>query len=163
MDKKDLQILSAISELGTGSPERIQEKTDIPKSTVHYRITKLQEAGVIEDDLYSIDLSSIGLEITLISEVSAEYEEGYHTEVGDELSQIEGVNKVYFMMGDTDFVVISKLADRNMVEELIADFEEIDGVNRTNSQFVITTVKDTTNPIAAYSSEALTSMVSETE
>lgn len=163
MDKKDLQILSAISEIGSGSPERIQEETGIPQSTVHYRITKLREEDVIEDDLYSIDLSDVGLEITLISEVSAEYQEGYHTDVGDELSRIEGVNKVYFMMGDTDFVVISRLTDRNMVEELIANFEAIDGVKRTSSKFVISTVKDATNPIEGYSSEALTGMVTDSD
>lgn len=161
MDEKDVRILSAISCLGTGSPESIHEQTGIPKSTVHYRLNKLKEQGVIEDDLYSVDLSAVGLEITLITEVHAQYQEGYHTAVGEKLGQIEGVNKVYFMMGDIDFVVISKLTDRDMVQDLVTSLEAIDEVHRTSSQFVITSVKELTNPLAAYPAESLTEICSD--
>lgn len=163
MDEKDVRILSAISELGSKSPERIREETGIPKSTVHYRIAKLRERGVIEDGLFSVDLSAVGVELTVITEVMAEYREEYHAAVGEELRRVEGVNKVFFMMGDTDFVVISRLTDRSMVEELVSSFESIEGVTRTSSKFVITTVDDPTNPISAYSEEALTELLAETE
>lgn len=161
MDEKDVRILSAISRLGTGSPEPIHEQTGIPKSTVHYRLSKLKERGIIEDDLCSIDLSAVGLEITLITEVYAQYQEGYHSAVGEELSRIEGVNKVYFMMGDTDFIVISKLTGRDMVQDMVTSFEAIEEVQRTSSQFVVSSVKELTNPLAAYPEDALTAMCSD--
>ncbi|MFB6121840.1 MAG: Lrp/AsnC family transcriptional regulator [Haloferacaceae archaeon] len=142
MDEKDIRILAAIAEEATGSPEKIREKTGIPTSTVHYRINQLREKGVIKNDLFDIDLEQLGLSITLISEVWAEFEEGYHNDVGERLADVEGVNQVYFTMGDTDFVVISHVANRGMVEGLVEDFEAIDAVNRTSSKFVITTVKD---------------------
>lgn len=155
MDKRDLEILKAIAELGTGSPEAIQEETGIPKSTVHYRINKLREDGVVENDLFDLDLDAVGLPITVISEVDASYEESYHDRVGRELGDIEGVTQVYFTMGDTDFVVIARLTDREMVEELIEAYESIEEVVRTSSKFVITTVKDETNPLKEFSSDTL--------
>ncbi|QIO24811.1 Lrp/AsnC family transcriptional regulator [Haloarcula sp. JP-L23] len=161
MDETDIRILSAVSDIGTGSPESIHDETGIPKSTVHYRLNKLKEQNVIEDELYSVDLSAVGLKITLITEVSAQYQEGFHTAVGEKLSALEGVNKVYFMMGDIDFIVISKLADRDMVEDLVTRLETIDEVHRTSSQFVITTVKDTTNPLTAYPEDSLTALCSD--
>ena len=51
MDERDIRLLKAISDLGTGSPERLHEETDIPVSTIHYRLNNLREAGVITNDL----------------------------------------------------------------------------------------------------------------
>jgi len=155
MDRRDLEILKAIAEAGTGSPERIQELTDIPKSTVHYRLNKLKEQGVITNDLYDLDLTKVGLNITVISEVMATFEKGYHDTVGEQLGEIEGVNQVYFTMGDTDFIVIARLTDREMVERLVEDYEAIEEVERTSSKFVITTVKDEPNPLNDYELETL--------
>lgn len=149
MDEKDLRILKAIATLRSGSPDKISDHIDIPKSTVHYRLEKLQERGVI-NDVFDIDLNKAGLTLTLITEVWAEYESEYHKQVGDKLSSIQGVNQVYFTLGDTDFILVSHLPSREMVEELITDFEEVDEVTRTSSKFVITTIKNEPNPINDY-------------
>jgi len=90
MDERNIRILQAVADLGTGSPDEISEYTDIPKSTVHYRLTKLKEDGIVTDDLFDVDLEKLGLEITVISEVIAEYEEQYHDEVGKKLAAVEG-------------------------------------------------------------------------
>jgi DNA-binding Lrp family transcriptional regulator len=93
--------------------------------------------------------------VTLVTEVYAEFEEGYHEEVGEELSAIEGVNQVYFTLGETDFVVVSHLASREMVQRVVEDFESISGVRRTNSTFTIQTVKHEPNPLADFELETL--------
>lgn len=156
MDEKDIAILTAVSKLRTGSPEEISDETSIPKSTVHYRLEKLRNEGIIENDLFDLDLTKVGLNITVISEVSAEYKQGYHDEVGEKLAEIEGVNQIYFTMGDTDFVVIAHLADRGMVEGLIESYERIDEIERTSSKFVIKTIKDEPHPLNDFELETLT-------
>jgi DNA-binding Lrp family transcriptional regulator len=142
MDEKDIQILKAAVANGTNSPDKIHEHTDIPKSTVHYRLNQLQKSGVVENDLLELDLSKLELSITIISEIYAEFSEGYHEEVGQQLAEIEGVNQVYFTMGDTDFVVIGHVTDRAMVESIIEAYESTEGIQRTSSKFVIATVKN---------------------
>jgi DNA-binding Lrp family transcriptional regulator len=155
MDEKDLRILTAIAREETGSAERIEAATGIPKSTVHYRLQQLRENGVIRNGLYDVDLDKLGLSITLISEVWAEFEEGYHETVGEKLAAVEGINQVYFTMGETDFVVIAHVANRSMVEDLVESYEAIDEINRTSSKFVITTVKDEPNPLNDFALETL--------
>lgn len=142
IDERDVEILLAIAEEKTRSTETIHEATGIPKSTVHYRIKSLEEEGVITNDLLELDLAKIGLELTVISEVWAEFDEGYHDEVGRKLSDIEGVNQVFFTMGDTDFVVIARLSSRDTVVDLVEEYEAIDEIQRTSSKFVITTIKE---------------------
>lgn len=155
MDKKDIRILYTALNEKKSSPERIAEATGIPKSTVHYRLEKLREDDVIKNDLLEVDLNSLGFSLRVISEVYAEYDEGYHEAVGEQLSEIEGVNKVYFTMGDTDFIVVATLSSRDMVEQLVAEYEAIDAVDRTSSKFVISTVKENQYPLTDFELETL--------
>jgi DNA-binding Lrp family transcriptional regulator len=155
MDERDLRILTAIAELETGNTGAIHEETGIPESTIYYRLNNLRNEGIIENDLYDIDWSKLGLNITVIAEVHATYEEEYHTRVGEKLSDVEGVSQVYFTMGETDFLVIAHLADREMVERLIGDFEAIEEVSRTQSTFVVTTIKDEPRLLKNYDLETL--------
>jgi Lrp/AsnC family transcriptional regulator, leucine-responsive regulatory protein len=95
--------------------------------------------------LLEIDREKSGLEITIISEVWAEFGEGNHGQIGKKLAEINGVNQVYFTMGDTDFMVISRLKSRNMVKGLVEEYESIDEISRTSSKFAITTIKEDTS------------------
>lgn len=155
MDERDLRILAAVAELGTGNVETLHEKTGVPTSTIHYRLEKLKESGVIVNDLLDIDLQKAGFRLTLISEVVAEYGKLTEGQIGERLGSIEGVNKVYFTLGDVDFVLIAHLTDRSMVERLVEDYESIPEISRVSSKFVITTIKDEPNPINDYSLETL--------
>ena len=155
MDERDVAILKAIADLGTGSPDRLQEETDIPVSTIHYRLNNLREDGIIENDLYDYDHEALGLGVTVIIEVLADYD-GTSDAVQEELFDIEGVTQVFFTMGETDFIVIARLPDSDSVEGLIADFESIPEVDRTNSTFVVSTLRDEPRAPATYDLETLT-------
>ena len=154
MDERDVRLLKAIADLGTGSPERLHEATDIPVSTIHYRLNNLRDAGVLTNDLYDVDLDAVGLGVTVMIEVLADYEDSYET-FGDRLREIEGVSQVYFTMGETDFIVVAHLPSSDSVERLISEFEAIEGVERTNSTFVIDTLQDSTRVLESYGLETL--------
>ncbi|WP_435335506.1 Lrp/AsnC family transcriptional regulator [Haloarchaeobius sp. TZWWS8] len=154
MDERDVRLLKAIAELGTGSPERLHEETGIPVSTIHYRLKNLKEDGIVENDLYDIDLDAFGLDVTVIIEVLADYS-GPHTEMSSQLREIEGVTQVFSTMGETDFIAIAKLGDSDMVGRLIRNFEEVPDVERTNSTYVIDTLWDDSRGLRSYSLETL--------
>lgn len=156
-DHKDLRILLAMADLGTSSSDEIHEETDIPKSTVHYRIKRLEDEGIVDDVLLDVDRESLGLSLTVVSEVLAEYQEGYHEQVGSKLAALNGVNQVYFVMGDTDFIVISHLPTHDMVKDLVEGYEAIDEVQRTSSKFVIQTVKSGGSVVQDWEPQALMS------
>ncbi|WP_049924958.1 Lrp/AsnC family transcriptional regulator [Halopiger goleimassiliensis] len=141
MDERDVRLLKAISELGTGSPERLHEETGIPVSTIHYRLSNLREEGIIENDRYDVDLEKLGLGVTVIVEVHADYQGSYET-FADRLLTVEGVTNVFFTMGETDFIVVARLSGSDMVERLVAEFEQLEGVERTDSTFVISAIEE---------------------
>jgi len=104
-----------------------------------------KEDKIIKNEICEIDPTKIGLPITVITEVWADYDESHYETVGNELRQIEGVSQVYFLMGDTDFIVISRLTSRETVKDLIKEYEAVDGIKRTSSRYVISTIKDSVN------------------
>jgi DNA-binding Lrp family transcriptional regulator len=154
MDDRDVRLLKAISELGTGSPERLHEETDIPVSTIHYRLNNLREAGVIENDCYDLDLDALGLGVTVILEVLTDYS-GSHEAVADDIEAIEGVTQLFSTMGETDYVAIARLHDGDDVGRLIRDFETVDAVERTNSTYVIDELHEDARALGSYSMETL--------
>jgi DNA-binding Lrp family transcriptional regulator len=154
MDERDVRLLKAISDLETGSPERLHDETGIPISTIHYRLNNLREDGVITNDLYDINLEKAGLGVTVVIEVLTDYS-GSYEDVGDQFADIEGVTQVFFTMGETDFIVIAHLSGPEMVERLVSDFESLDIVERTNSTYVISTLYDSHRAFQSYSLETL--------
>jgi DNA-binding Lrp family transcriptional regulator len=154
MDDRDVRLLKAISELGTGSPELLHDETGIPVSTIHYRLNNLREDGVVTNDLYDVDLEAVGLDVTVVLEVYTTYD-GSYEDVADQINAVEGVTQTYFTMGETDFVVVARLPDSDEVERLISDFEALDPVDRTNSTFVIDRQKDSQRALESYSLESL--------
>ncbi|AEN06265.1 transcriptional regulator, AsnC family [halophilic archaeon DL31] len=160
MDERDVRLLKAISDLGTGSPERLHEETDIPVSTIHYRLNNLRDEGIIENDLYDLNLQKLGMGVTVVLEVLADYS-GSHESLSERLLAVEGVTEAYFTMGETDFVVVARLSDSDDVERLIRAFEDIEEVDRTNSTFVIRSLRDGQRPLESYSLESLVDMLAE--
>ena len=156
MDERDIRLLKAISDLGTGSPERLHEETDIPVSTIHYRLNNLREAGIIQNDLYDIDLEEVGLDVTVLVKLLTDYH-GTHHDFEEKILEVEGVSQAYFTMGETDFVVVAHLPDRELVEQLITDLERIDEVRGTNSTFVVSTLRHSSRAFENYELETLLS------
>jgi Lrp/AsnC family leucine-responsive transcriptional regulator len=154
MDEKDIQILKALEDLETTSTEAASEATGIPLSTIHYRLNNLRDAGIVINDRLDLDLDGFGLGVTILVEVFTKDDQS-HTESGQVIAGIEGVTKVFFTMGSTDFIALARLPDSDSVERLIADFEELNEVARTDSTFVIERELDSHYPLQNYSSESL--------
>ncbi|MDR9411988.1 MAG: Lrp/AsnC family transcriptional regulator [Haloquadratum sp.] len=154
MDIRDLTLLKTIADHRTGSPERLHELTDIPLSTIHYRLNNLRDAGVITSDLYDIDPEAAGFEVTILIEVLTDYS-GSHHDFEQTLLAVPGVTQVYFTMGETDFIIIAQLPSVDEVEATITSVETIEGIRRTDSTFVISTLRSAHSPMAAYPLESL--------
>ncbi len=154
MDEKDIQILKTLADLETTSTEAVSDATGIPLSTVHYRLNNLREDGVIANDRLDVDLDAFGFGVTVIVEVLLKDDEP-HGESGRAIADIEGVTKVFFTMGSTDFVALARLPDSDSVERLVSDFEALEEVARTDSTFVIERELDSRSPLRQYDEQTL--------
>lgn len=155
LDDKDIKILRCIDELGNSNIDEIAKMINISRSTIHYRLKKYKEAGVIKRSLVEIDPVELGLDITAVILVNAAYEKIYAEELGERLSKVPGVTSVYYVLGGVDFIVICKAKDREDLKRILKDLNSTEGVIRTGTHFVASTIKEEKRVLVNYPQEML--------
>ncbi len=154
LDETDLEIIGRVEDDFDVSLETLADNLDLSKSAVHYRLNKLKDSGVIQGVTADIDPLSIGLEMVAITDVSVTHESGYSENIGEELNELNGVEQVYYTMGDVDFVVVSRVQTRDQLNDLIDQIVAVDGVNETSSKFVMQEFESKRSTVANLSDEA---------
>jgi Lrp/AsnC family transcriptional regulator, leucine-responsive regulatory protein len=141
-DEVDMKLLAFIEDDFDVSLDKLSDELELSKSAVHYRLNKMKESGVINGITADLNPEPFDLDMVAITEVSVTHEKGYSTDIGNKLVDIKGVEQVYYTMGDVDFMVLTRVQDRNRMNEIIDQMVAIDGVNETSSRFVMDEVKN---------------------
>lgn len=152
-DETDLELLEAIEADFDVSLDTLASKLGFSKSTIHYRLKKLRESGIIEGVTADLNPVPFGLNMVAITEVSVTHEHGYSESVGAGLAALDGVEQVYYTMGDVDFVCISRVQDRSQMNNVIEDMVAIETVNETSSRFVMDEISTSPKFMANLSDE----------
>lgn len=159
LDETDLAILKRVEKNSDVNLEELSETLDLSKSAIHYRLKKLKESEVITSVSADIDPIALGMTLLVITEISVVHESGYAADIGEALSEIDGVYQVFYTMGDTDFIVHSRVQNRSQMNDLIDAIVGIDGVNETSSTFVMQEIKTGSQTIANMSDEMIESVL----
>lgn len=155
LEEKDIEILRCIDEDGSCNLDEISQRTQISRSTVHYRLKKFEKMGLVKGTFVEIDPSALGLDITTVTLVNASFENRTAEDVGNKISSIQGITTVYYVLGDFDFIVVSKAKDREDLKRLLKEMHSIDGVIKTGSHFVASTIKEEKRVLANYNESTL--------
>lgn len=158
-DEITLKLLRCVESDFDVSLDVLSEKLGLSKSAVHYRLNKLKDSGVIRGVTADLDPLSLGLNMVAITEISVRHEQGYSEDIGTSLAGVDGVEQVYYTMGDIDFVVISRVQDRSQMNNLIDEIVAIDGVNETSSRFVMDEVQTSPKVMPCVSKSAEESLL----
>lgn len=137
LDEVDIELLRCVESDFDVSLDVLSDELELSKSAIHYRLNKLKENNVIQSVTADLDALSLGLDMVAITEVTVQHEQGYSEDIGTALAAIDGVEQVYYTMGDVDFVTISRVQDREQMNDVIDEMVAIDGVNETSSRFVM--------------------------
>lgn len=158
LDKKDFKILRWLDREGDIDVDEVSDELGISTSTVYYRLDKYRKQGILSGTVSKIDAHELGLELTAITEIRSTYGPGYD-EIGDELTDISGVQTVYFMLGDKSFTIIAHLRDHDHLQEYIDDIIHTDGVEHSSTQVVLQTFKDESRLLVNYDDEDLEALI----
>jgi DNA-binding Lrp family transcriptional regulator len=142
LDEIDAEIIKILQEDCRLSLEHIASKLQVPKSTIHYRVKRLEEEGIIEGYHAKINFEKLGKDFLTITLVRAKYEQGYHEKVGQKICAVPGVWGVYFVFGENDFIVLARSKNR---EDYLRKLEIIMGmpeIERTNTLIVAKVLKE---------------------
>lgn len=159
LDEVDLELLERIEDDFDVSLDTLAEELDLSRSAVHYRLEQLRERGVVEGVTADLDPTAFGLDMVAITEVSVTHEEGYAENIGTELAGIDGVEQVYYTMGDVDFVVVSRVQNRSQMHDVIESMVAVDGVDETSSRFVMDEIQTRPQVAPVLSAESRSALI----
>ena len=142
LNKLDIQILRLLQKNSRQPLEKMSQELCVPKSTIYYRIGKLEQDGVIEGYYSKINPSKLGLDFTAIILIRAKLGPQFHKKLGKVLAQIPGVSTVFFLFGEIDFFVIVRARNRADFFLKIEKLYNIPEIERANSVIVAKIIKD---------------------
>jgi Lrp/AsnC family leucine-responsive transcriptional regulator len=142
LDETDTRILEILQKDCRTPLEQIADKLGIPKSTVHYRIKRLEAEKIIEGYYAKVDATKLGKNFVTITFIRTKYGPSYHEKVGEMLAQIPGVWAAYFVFGETDFVVLARSDNSKDFMEKLERVMKMQHIERSSTQVVAKIIKE---------------------
>lgn len=145
LDDKDRRILEALRDNAKETTKAIAEKTGIPRTTVHDRITKMEDRGVIKKYTVIPDYEELGEHTTAFVFLSYDSRDGIAQEdVAQALSEMEGVYEVHMISGDWDMLAKVRGESVEAIGDLVIQrLRRLGGVGKTLTCSVFRTWKET--------------------
>jgi len=144
LDEKDSSILGQLIEDSRRTTKAIAKDLDIPRATVHDRIVKMEQKGVIRRYTAVPDYVQLGLGVSAFILVQFEPESGMsQRDTADEIATISGIFEVHMISGEYDMLLKVRGADMEDIGKLVIDrLRDVKGVARTLTCAVFSTVKE---------------------
>ncbi|MBM3200556.1 Lrp/AsnC family transcriptional regulator [Candidatus Woesearchaeota archaeon] len=143
MDDKDWKIIGILKEHGDYTTRQIAKKTLLPPTTIHNRIKKLKEEGIIKKFTIELDNSKIGKSFVAYIMVSASLavlKQKHKTQydLADEIRKLAFVERADIVSGGTDLIVVIRVKDVEEFDKiLLGKLQIIEGIEKTQSLIVI--------------------------
>jgi len=143
IDEKDAKILEILKEHAEYTTRQIAKKTLLPTTTIHNRIKKLKEGGIIKKFTVELDHSKIDkgfLVYVLISASIEKLKEKKKTQydLAKELRRMPFIERADIVSGGTDLVAIVRVKDVEEFDKiLLGKIQLLDGIQNTQSLIVI--------------------------
>lgn len=142
IDPTDRAILALLQEDARMSNAEIGRRVELATSTVHQRIRKLEEQGVIEGYTCRVNPRAVGFELAAF--VRIQTSEGARSdEITPRLKRIPEVLEVHRVVGEDCFFAKVRVPGPDELAALLDDtLQRIPGVAGTRTTIVLQTVKE---------------------
>ena len=143
LDKNDLKIIEALKENSSLSTQKISKKTNIPITTVHNRIKKLEKEGVIEGYTVKLNNKKIGKTITAYIMITVDYKllqqlKISQYELARKLKASPAVEDAAMITGAGDIIIKVGVKDIDDLNQFVTiELRNIKGVEKTQTAVVL--------------------------
>ena len=142
LDETDRRVLTMLQRDCRVPLQEVAEVLRVPKSTVHYRIRKLEQDGIVDGYHAKVNASRLGYDYLAVVLVRAKYGPRYHEKLGRMLAKISGVSAVYYVLGEIDFIVLIRAKDRDDYMHKLTQMSSMADIERTSTQIVAKVMKE---------------------
>ena len=133
IDNIDLKILALLSEDAKIPYTEIAKKVYVSGGTVHVRMRKMEEMGIVRGTTLNMDYSKLGYDITAFLGIYLERGSLYDLVV-DELKKVPEVVKIHYTTGNYSIFIKIHCRDTKHLREVLHDkIQKIEGIVRTET------------------------------
>lgn len=146
IDKKDYTILDVLKQNARLSTQKIAKKVNIPITTVHNRIKKLENTGVVKNYTVNVDNKKLGKNTTAYILVTVDYKllkekKMTQYELAKKIRQNPNVELACMITGLTDILIKISVKDMDELGEFVTKYlRNVDGVERTQTAVILSEV-----------------------
>jgi len=141
IDDKSNQILDFLKQNCKLSSRELSKKTKIPLTTVHNKIKKLKEQGVIKKYSIEIDYEKLGLKLCAYIMANVNYNINHkisQQEIAKKINNLHFVESVDKITGDMDLMIKVRTKNIQQLNGLITkQLRNIEGIDKTVSMIVL--------------------------
>ena len=133
LDKLDLQIIHAMMEDAGISYADLGKNLFVSGGTIHVRIKKLQEAGIVKGTKLNVDLKELGYDVIAFIGIYLEKSSMYDA-VAKELRKIPQIVRLNYTTGNYSMFAEIVCKDINQLRFVLHDeLQKIRGIERTET------------------------------
>ena len=123
MDPLDTTIIACLNQDGRMPYSRIADQAGVATTTVHQRVKRLTERGIILGTSVKVDWEALGLPVTAVISVTAPDDRPLK-DVGDGLRSIPFVYSCYAVTGEFDLLVMVRARSSNHLGDLLEEIRQ---------------------------------------
>ncbi len=136
LDDTDKQILRILQDDARTPFSEIAREIEMSSATVHDRVSRLEEAGVIRGYHADVDASAVGYGVSAL--VGLRVEQGHEEESLSRLRDIDGVREIHLTTGEWDVMMRVYAENTDALRDLMFDrIANMDGFDRSQTMVVL--------------------------
>ncbi len=133
IDNVDLKILNILSENAKLPYTEVAKKVFVSGGTVHVRMKKLEEMGIVKGATLRIDYAKLGYDITCFLGIYLE-KSSLYDQVVSKLKEVDEIATIRYTTGDYNIFCKIHCRDTIHLREVLHDkIQKVDGIERTET------------------------------
>lgn len=142
LDKTDVTILQHLQKEGRTKRNKLAEKVNLSVPSVSERMRKLEDRNLIEGYYAVLNAKSFDYDITAFIFVEVDGSQNYQPFV-EKVIKIPEVLECHSITGDGSHILKIRTRNTESFEKLLSTIQSWDGVNKTKSNIVLSSFKET--------------------
>jgi len=143
LDNLDIIILTKLQESGRTKRSELAEAVGLSLPSLSERLKKLEEHGIIEGYYAKLNRHKFGFDIMafiiVLMDSSKNYEKFF-----DNVRKTPDILECYSVLGEGSHILKAVVKNTQHLESLLSKVQSWPGVTRTVTNFVLSTIKETT-------------------
>jgi len=133
IDNTDLKILETLIQDARRPYTEVAKRVHVSQGTVHVRMNKLEEAGIVEKTTLKINYNKLGYDICAFIGIYLE-KSGLYDSVLAKLKEIPEVTNIHYTTGNYSMFIKIHCRDTDHLKEVLHDkMQQVEGIDRTET------------------------------